>query len=314
MKLSRREFSVFNLSFLDIISCGFGAVVMLILIAKPNENFSPTEDIKELLQTLVSLQNTVTTMQQATENRFTEMQKLVAETATLQAEKTRLTKAIQQQQAKNDTLSQHASGLATVQSSLKNTAISVSNTKNTKRDIEVGGIPVDSDYVIFIVDTSGSMQQIWRRVSNEIINVLDIHPTVKGFQVLNDMGKPLIAGYDGKWMQDTPKKRKAAIKLFALWNDWSNSSPIEGLQVALEKYAKPNIKTSIYVFGDDYSGGSYDHAVAQISKQNTAKISNKKLARIHGVGFISPGVSNRFSILMNELTKRNEGTFLALPR
>ncbi|SMN10966.1 Secreted protein, containing von Willebrand factor (VWF) type A domain [uncultured Candidatus Thioglobus sp.] len=315
MKFFRREFNIFNLSFLDIISCGFGAIVMLILIAKPNEDISVSgkEEVKELLQNLISLQNAVAEIQQEIENRFVKVKRLADEAQALKAEEARLQQKIQQEVAQQSSLSEQASGLALVESTLKNAAISVSNTKNTKRDIEVGGIPVDSDYVIFIVDTSGSMQQIWRRVSHEMINVLDIHPKVKGFQVLNDMGKSLISGYDGKWIRDTPKKRASVIKLFALWRDVSNSSPIEGLQVALQKYAKPNIKTSIYVFGDDYTGASYDHAVAEISKKNTLNSSGKKLARIHAVGFISPGVSDRFSILMRELTRQNKGTFLALP-
>ena len=38
MKLRKREFDIFSLSFLDVISCGFGAVIMLILISKPNDD------------------------------------------------------------------------------------------------------------------------------------------------------------------------------------------------------------------------------------------------------------------------------------
>ncbi len=34
MKVKKRAFDIFSLSFLDIISCGFGAVVLLVLISK----------------------------------------------------------------------------------------------------------------------------------------------------------------------------------------------------------------------------------------------------------------------------------------
>jgi len=157
------------------------------------------------------------------------------------------------------------------------------------------------------------MRQIWNRVSSEVINVLNIHPEVKGFQILNDMGKSLVSGYDGKWMPDTPRRRANVINLFDRWAEMSNSSPVEGIQTALRKYAKPNITTSIYVFGDDYTGSSYDPVIDKITKQNTLASSGKKLAKIHGIGFISPGTTDRFGILMRELTKRNGGTFLALP-
>lgn len=166
--------------------------------------------------------------------------------------------------------------MALVQSTLKQASLSTAKPTNTDRDEEVGGIPVDSNYVIFIVDTSGSMKQIWGRVSSEIINVLNIHPEVKGFQILNDMGSSLVSGYNGKWMTDTPGRRKSAIKLFSNWAEVSNSSPIEGLDVALRKYAKPNITTSIYVFGDDYTGSSYDPVIEKITrKKYTFKLEQK---------------------------------------
>jgi hypothetical protein len=40
MKIRKKEFDIFNLSFLDIISCGFGAVVLLVLISNTAENAS----------------------------------------------------------------------------------------------------------------------------------------------------------------------------------------------------------------------------------------------------------------------------------
>lgn len=315
MKIHRREFDIFNLSFLDIISCGFGAVIMLILIAQPNEDPSVTGtgEIRELLTTIINLQNTVASIKQTIADKMAKIKKLQQDTQQLQGIEKHLRYQIKQQQDKQQSLATEASGLALLQTTLKQASIATPERPVSKRDIEVGGIPVDSDYVIFIVDTSGSMQQIWGRVSEEIVNVLNIHPQVKGFQVLNDMGKSLVSGYDGKWMLDTARRRKNVIKLFGHWKGISNSSPVEGLRVALRKYAKPNITTSIYVFGDDYTGSSYDQVINSISRQNTPTNPQKKLARIHAVGFISPGTTDRFGILMRELTKRNAGTFLALP-
>ncbi len=40
MKIQKKAFDIFNLSFLDIISCGFGAVVLLVLISNTSENTS----------------------------------------------------------------------------------------------------------------------------------------------------------------------------------------------------------------------------------------------------------------------------------
>ncbi len=315
MKLRKREFDIFNLSFLDVISCGFGAVVMLVLISKTHDDVSITgqEEIKDLLKTVITLENTIIDIKQTIESQFSKADQLSNENEQLETASTQLERKIQQQEEKQASLVGDLQGLALVQSTLKQASISTPKTSNTIRDEEVGGIPVDSDYVIFIVDTSGSMRQIWNRVSSEIINVLNIHPQVKGFQILNDMGRPLVSGYDGKWMPDTPGRRKNVINLFDRWAEMSNSSPVEGIETALRKYAKAGITTSIYVFGDDYTGSSYDPVIDKITRQNTSASSGKRLAKIHGIGFISPGTTDRFGILMRELTKRNGGTFLALP-
>ena len=182
----------------------------------------------------------------------------------------------------------------------------------TTRDEEVGGIPVDADHVIFVVDTSGSMQTIWKRVAGTIINTLSIHPQVKGFQILNDQGKSLIRGYSGRWIPDTPQRRRSVMKVFDSWQDASNSSPVEGIETALRRYGRIGQSMSVYVFGDDYTGGNYDATIARITTLNKGG-KNNRLAKIHGVGFLSNHTTNRFAILMRELAKRNGGTFIALP-
>mgnify|MGYP001172899282 FL=1 len=37
MRRRRRQIEVFNLSFLDVISCGFGAIILLLVISKISE-------------------------------------------------------------------------------------------------------------------------------------------------------------------------------------------------------------------------------------------------------------------------------------
>lgn len=315
MKQRRRELDIFNLSFLDIISCGFGAVIMLILVSKTSDDIADfsKQQIANMLQTVVHLGQSIEELT-ATVSTLSDVSLVSSnESERLKSEAKQLSDAIAQQQQKQAAVNDTIKNLQLAQSTLKQAAISVPEVSDVKRDSEIGGIPVDSDYVIFIVDTSGSMQQIWTRVSQEIINVLNIHPQVKGFQILNDMGKTLISGYDGKWIPDTPRRRSNTIKLFKSWVDISNSSPVEGIDIALRKYAKSNIKTSIYVFGDDYTGISYDTVIADISRKNISAISGKRMAKIHSVGFISPNTTDRFGILMRELSKRNGGTFLALP-
>ncbi len=126
---------------------------------------------------------------------------------------------------------------------------------------------MDSDYVVFIIDTSGSMQSIWSRVTREVENVIRIHPRIKGFQILNDNGAHLISGYSGRWIPDTKARRDSVIRLFRNWKSASNSSPVEGLEVALKRYVNPNQKVSIYIFGDDYTGSTYDLVIRTSSRR-----------------------------------------------
>lgn len=315
MRFRKKEFEIFSLSFLDVISCAFGAVVMLILIAKTEVDVSVAgqDNVSSLLASLIGLQNSVNETEQQVRTEMARLDALSDEQAAIASTRAQLQNKLQSLLEDNVALADNIAGLSLVESRLKQAALPTPRPNASERSEEVGGIPVDSDYVVFVVDTSGSMQQIWSRVSREVINVLNIHPEVKGFQILNDMGTPMISGYDGRWMSDTPSTRDSAIRLFKNWAVVSNSSPVEGIETALRKYAKPNISTSIYVFGDDYTGGSFDAVIDKLTKQNRLLSDGRRLAKIHGIGFLSPSSTDRYSILMRELTKRNGGTYLALP-
>jgi hypothetical protein len=313
MKIKRKEFDIFNLSFLDIISCGFGAVVLLVLISNTADNDSQSNvvEVERLLGQVITLENSIDGLAQEIDQQKKKNDVQFAESGSLGSAAQTLAMSLSTKEQEENALAGDLAGLSLVQATLNRVSITPSSS-NTTRDEEVGGIPVDSDYVIFIVDTSGSMQSIWNRVSREILNVLSIHPQVRGFQILNDQGKALISGYSGRWIPDTPQRRKSVMRVFGGWADASNSSPVEGIEVALKRYAKPGQSTAIYVFGDDYTGSSYDPIIAKITKMNRLQQNGQRLAKIHGVGFLSKYTTGRFGILMRELTKRNGGTFLAL--
>jgi len=313
MKPRKGNLEIFNISFLDIISSGFAAVVLLVLLSKPLANMS-TQDMdsaRQLLKQVVAARGSVADSARELEKQRRELARLEQIDTLLKSSEAAAKKQLGDKTRELEKLDADLEGLSLVQSSMQRASIRPSS--SLKRDIEVGGIPVDSDYVIFIVDTSGSMISIWNRVSREVLNVLRIHPRVKGFQIMNDNGVHLISSYAGQWIPDTPQRRKGVMKLFGSWRSASNSSPVEGLEVALRRYAKPGISLSIYIFGDDYTGSSYDPVINTIGNLNTNRITGKRLAKIHAVGFISNYATNRFSILMREVTKRNGGTFLGLP-
>ena len=144
-------------------------------------------------------------------------------------------------------------------------------------------------------------------------NILDVHPQVQGFQILNDNGVYLIGAYKKKWIPDTAKRRKSIFNAMRTWGAVSNSSPVEGLEVALRDYKDVSKKISIYIFGDDYTGSSYNLVLSTLESLNTNRINGKPIARVHAIGFISQHGSGRFATLMREVTRRNGGVFLAMP-
>jgi hypothetical protein len=185
----------------------------------------------------------------------------------------------------------------------------------------VGGIPVDSEYIIFIIDTSGSMfSYAWPRMLQELQNTLAIYPRVKGIQVMNDMGNYLFPSYRGKWIPDTPGRRDIIVQNLRGWSIFSNSSPVEGIEAAIRTFAAPDKKISIYVFGDEFTGPSITQVIDTVDRLNRVDSQGNRLVRIHGVGFPTQfsraphlqGTGIRFATLMRELTHRNGGTFVAL--
>jgi hypothetical protein len=185
----------------------------------------------------------------------------------------------------------------------------------------VGGIPVDSEYVIFIIDTSGSMQQLnWNRMIETLTATLDIYPEVKGMQIMSDMGDYMFSQYRRKWIPDTKGRRRAMVNIMRNWTPFSNSSPVEGITEAIRHFYDPNKKISIYVLGDDFTGRSISEVVGVVNRLNPKDEHGQPRIRIHAIGFpMPPNVSQgaldanrRFAALMRELTRQNGGTLVGL--
>ena len=182
----------------------------------------------------------------------------------------------------------------------------------------VGGIAVDSEYIIFVIDTSGSMQSAaWNQVVRKVDETLSIYPRVKGIQVMNDMGDYMFPRYRGTWLEDGAGVRNRIIQTLSGWAPFSNSSPVEGIREAIDTYYDPSKNISIYVFGDDYTGDSVEEVVDAVDQINIADEMGRRRVRIHAVGFPvyldQPNARiYRFAALMRELAYRNDGTFVGL--
>ena len=325
---SRRPIDIFNLSFLDVVSCGFGAIILLLVIVKVSEPHVIEQlavDLSGLVQRLEAEVHRIRGDTTVLNRDLTERQQQLS----VQREKlARLKGDLSSVRGEyRTTRNEHAaqtlieSRLATAQQSLTDEMKRLAGASYRRpASSAIGGVPVDSEYIIFIIDTSGSMNQnAWALVLQKVREVLAIYPRVKGIQVMNDMGDYMYSQYKGKWIPDTPARRKAINKRLAGWLPFSNSSPVEGIEAAIRRFHAKDKRISLYVFGDDFSSGSIQSVIDTVAQLNRADKTGKRRVRIHAVGF--PVLFNqggmpinavRYAALMRKLAEENGGSFVGL--
>ncbi len=324
----RRENEAFGLSFLDVITCGFGAIILLLMIAKTGEpavleaSVEPLDGIvKQLQAQLFQIRGEAKVLNRDLNARHEQLSIWDEKVAKLQRELADVQDryAGLAEDSSVNTIIKGKLELALQQLSEEMQRL-LSQREEQKTDF-IGGIPVDSEYIIFIIDTSGSMfQYSWNKMIEQLITTLDVYPRVKGIQILNDMGDYMFSRYRGKWMPDTPGRRRVIINRLRSWNPFSNSSPVEGITRAIRTFYSADKKISLYVFGDEFTGRSIKEVVDTVERINPKDANGKPRVRIHAVGFpvqfANPRhlqfTGIRFATLMRELTHRNGGTFVGL--
>lgn len=313
-KLQRPPIEVFTLSFLDIISCAFGAVVLLILLAKngdTDEHQGP-EQLSILLEQVQAAQLSVETLQGALSDKQEELLQAQAKTASITDDQQNLDSSIPRAQQTIQQLQQQAQSLR--EEIRRETARLRVPDSTDEPSEEVGGIPTDADYVIFVIDNSGSMAGggKWRKVMRVVSDVLNNHPQMKGFQIMNADGDYLYRSQAGKWLNDTASMRTRALERMSSFVG-GGSFPERGILKALSEYKGQSGKVSLYVFGDDYSTAGLDNVVRNITAANAGP-NGEPIFRIHGIGFYfaTPQNARGFATLMQAVAKRNRGAFVGL--
>ena len=327
MARRRRNVEAFSLSFLDCICCGFGAIILLLVLSKIYEPVIIEKTQDDLEQLIALLQQELFDIRGETAIINRELEDVRSQTSTTKLKLARLQGDLSKIKGQYEATQDESESI------IDEGALRITKQRLTDEmrrlqpyyrradDDAVAGIPVDSEYVIFIVDTSGSMQQFnWNRAIRKLNETLDVYPQVKGIQIMNDNGAYMFQQYRGKWIPDTPGRREAIINTMRNWRPFSDSNPVDGIIYAISTYWKPDTKISIYVFGDEFSGRSVEAVVRQIDAVNRADEQGNRMVRIHAVGFpffFEPGrdisdTSRRYAQLMRILCDRNGGTFVAL--
>ena len=324
MRLQRTANQSNGMAFLAVITCGFGSIILLLIISKSIPQTIEEDLNDQRIREISLLQDQLFDNQNILKQKLTSKEKKLQEITKLEKQVVVLNHDIKI----NEQLYLKAKESLDEEMKLKLALQKLSSEmkrlyrkeRETKQGV-IAGVPIDSEYIIFIIDTSGSMfRYAWPKVIKQIEETLMVYPSVKGVQILNDMGSYMFLDYQDRWIPDTPELRRKIIKNLANWNEFSNSSPAEGITTAIEAFYEPNKRISLYVYGDEFTGKSIREVVDYVTKINRRNKNKRPLVRIHAIGFpvmrAQPTdfqhTGIKFASLMRKLCKLNGGTFVGL--
>jgi len=322
----RREVEVFSLSFLDCICCGFGAIILLLVLSEIGQPAALEQSRKHLGGQVRLLEEQLNTLRGQTDELNRE---LSGSRETLERVRGRLTNLAgdlssirgryagsREDAAVTNIIERQL--VAAQQTLTEEMQRLLAQRAQSPRSAAIGGIPIDSDYVIFIIDTSSSMTTNHWDMNLAIVDeILSLYPHVQGLQVLNDQGTYMYEGTRGRWLADSVQQRKEIRERAKRWRAFSQSNPVPGMEEAVRSYWAPDRRVSVFVLGDEFTGDSMQEALDSIGSLNKPGPDGRRPLRIHAIGFpegadMSPFTNIRFSALMRLICEQNDGTFVGM--
>ena len=335
--IRRRQVQVFSLSFLDCICCGFGAIILIFVLSIDSRE-------KEKLQALIEVQR-------ALAEKAAALTKIEAAKIEVDRNNTRVTRLVTDARLRNDSLQalidDLEKGLQREKRGQESLLVDIDDLKKEiaarqkkpEHDLVLPevkptpvGLPVGSNYLAFIIDTSGSMRDpnhggLWPIVIRTIETVLDVYPNVDGIQLIDGDGRFILGrrgtGSEG-WLPDTPDTRATIKRVLRRYDQDTVSNPVPGIYNAMRfLHDKENTKMrmGIFVFGDEFnSSDSADVVIRRLEELNPADENGNRRVTINAVGFpttiryqFSMGNTGlRFANLMRTVTYLHGGAFIAL--
>jgi len=322
----RRSVEVFSLSFLDCICCGFGAIILLLVLTdyqRPAKieasRINLQGQVRDLQQQLEVIRGESDDLERQLQGRVDKLQQERHKLDHLSGDISSLQGKYSASKQEADVTNTVESGLVAAKQKLSAEMMRLLKDHAGRPATEaIAGIPIDSEYIIFIVDTSSSMTANHWDVNLAIIDeILSLYPHVKGLQVMNDQGTYMFNGTKGRWLDDTPEQRAEIRSRARHWHAFSQSNPVPGMEEAVRTYWAADKRVSLYVLGDEFTGDSIQAALDSIGTLNKLDPDGRRPIRIHAIGFpegpgMSPFTNIRFSALMRLVTEQNNGTFVGL--
>jgi hypothetical protein len=333
--IRRRVPQSFSLSFLDCICCGFGAIILLFVLTIGSRE-------KEKIENLINLRRVLAA-------QLAQLAHLKSSQDDLDRSQKRVQSLVTEARKNNDTV--HAM-LDDLEQQLQNEkqgheALLVDldelkkeiAARQKKPELELlpevkpspVGLPVGSNYIAIIIDTSGSMRDpnhggLWPIVIRKIDEVLDVYPQLLGLQLLDGDGRFILGRPRGtpseSWLPDSPELRDRIKRTLRRYDQDSISNPVPGIYNALRflyDRENPDMRMGIYVFGDEFVEVA-DPVIRRLDAMNPADENGERAVVINAIGFpttirytFSMGNTGlKFANLMRTVTYMHGGAFIAL--
>ena len=335
--IRRRQTEIFSLSFLDCICCGFGAIILIFVISIGSRQREQLDVLLALQRALAEQAAALTRIDAAQLEARREQQRIAPRLEEARRRQESLQAMIDQLER---SLQQEKKGQQALLVDLDELRQEIA-ARQRKPDHELKlkevppapvGLPVGSNFLAFVVDTSGSMRDpnfggLWPVVIRTIETVLDAYPNVQGIQLIDGDGR-FILGRRGSgtagWLPDTPQTREAIKRTLRRYDQDTVSNPVPGIYNAMRflfDKENPGMRMGIFVFGDEFnSPQSADEVIRRLDELNPASEQGARAVTINAVGFpttiryqFSMGNTGlRFANLMRTVTYLHGGAFIAL--
>lgn len=310
----KKKYELFSMSFLDIMACGFGALVLILLISE----FQETE--------IEVVTNDANDYLEAKELMDSQINKLARLEEEIEDELLNLSNIIKDKQQLEVILKKRQLVAKNLKSLASSKEYSIDKKKqlqsfNLVEQNEASGIKIDSKYLIFIIDNSGSMQTSgpWSRVLQEVDSIIQTFPNLEGYLVMNDAGN-IIHG-KSPWLSPTKINRSTSLKLLrANPNKFlSLSNPVLAIKKAINSYGKLYKDIGLFIVGDDVlDSNRIENISNDIMKLNALPNGDKKV-RINAIAFLTAKdepiyeqQNMNYLMLMRELTEQSGGAMVVI--
>jgi hypothetical protein len=329
--IRRRPTQIFSLAFLDCICCGFGAVILIFVLSIDSRE-------KEKLEALAAIRKIMAA-------QMIEALQLKNSKEDLDKSNARVATLVTDARLRNDSL--HAliddferkmqlekKGLEALLVDIDELKKEIAARQKTPEMILKDtkplpvGVPVGSNYIAFVIDTSGSMRDpntngLWPIAIRKIEEVLDVYPKVDGIQLIDADGRFILGGgRNGGWLADGPDTRDSIKRTLRRYDADTISNPVPGIYRVFRSLYDPkdeNMHIGIYVFGDEFTETA-DPVLRRLEELNPADENGNRKVVINAVGFpttiqftFSMGNTGvKFANLMREVAYRHGGAFIAL--